>query len=87
MRFNIMLTGFLTTDKYSIDFELSLLGWGFSYRRKPEKGLTLMASVGPIHICIFNIEKQDEWFEKMLEKSTENPDGSLTVNNGDEDYV
>jgi len=93
MRFNIMLTGFLTLEKYSFDMELSLLGWGLSYRRKPEKGLTLMASLGPLHVSIFDNEKQNEWFSKLVEKG-ENSDGSLkaqpfglTINDKDEDYV
>lgn len=87
MRFNIMLSGFLTLEKYSFDFELSLLGWGLSYRRKPEKGLTLIASLGPLHVSIFDNEKQNEWFSKLVEKGKENPDGSLTINDRDEDYV
>jgi len=79
MRFNIMLTGFLTLEKYSFDFELSLLGWGLSYRRKPEKGLVLVASLGPLHVSIFDVAGQDKWFEKLVREGRENEDGSLTL--------
>jgi len=79
MRFNIMITGFLTTDKYSVDFELSLLGWGLSYKRKPEKGLVIMVSLGPLHVSIFNVADQDKWFERLIKEGRENEDGSMTL--------
>jgi len=73
MRFNIMLTTFLTLEKYSFDMEFSLLGWGLSYRRKPEKGLVLMASLGPLHVSIFDNEKQNEWFSKLFREEKREP--------------
>lgn len=66
--FGLTLTGHISIPGYTIEAELSLTYWGLRLKRKPEKGLSLLLHVGPLGLYIYNLKKQEEWFNQLIER-------------------
>lgn len=68
--FGLNINSYLELRGYAIEAELSPFYWTLYCKRAPEKGLTLLLRVGPFALFIYNLKKQDEWFNQLLEKET-----------------
>lgn len=66
--FGLILMTHVNLPSHTVEVELSLTYWGLCLKRKPEKGLTLMLHVGPLGLYIYDLKKQDEWFNQLVER-------------------
>lgn len=64
----LALTGHISILGYTVEADLSLTYWGLRLKRKPEKGLSLLLHVGPLGLYIYNLKKQEEWFNQLIER-------------------
>lgn len=66
--FGLYVNSHINLPKYAVEADFSPFYWTLYCRRVPDKGLTLLLRVGPFALSIYNLKKQDEWFQQLLER-------------------
>ena len=67
--FGLTVTGHINFPNHTVEAEISPFYWSLHYKKASEKGLVLVR-VGPFGFFIYNLKKQDEWFQQLLDKET-----------------
>ena len=66
--FGLNVNSYLELQKYAVEVDFSPFYWKLYCTKAPEKGLTLLLRVGPFALFIYNLQKQDEWFQQLVER-------------------
>jgi hypothetical protein len=64
--FGFTIITFVELFKYHVEIDISLTYWDLHFKRNPDKGLVLLAKVGPVGLYIYDLKKQEEWFNRIV---------------------
>lgn len=66
--FGLTVMSHINLPNHTVEIEISPLYWSLYCKRVPEKGLVVLLRVGPFGLFIYNLKKQDEWFQELLKQ-------------------